>query len=1517
MPRRLRLFISSPGDVPKERLRADMIVEKLTQDFARFFVLESYRWEHEPMLASGHFQDAIDPPGRFDIVVLIVWSRLGTPLPEKTCVREYRGIDGRAPVTGTEWEYEDALRAQQANGTPDILVFRNRAPAEIDTFDAVARAKRLAQLDALDTFWKRHFADGETIRSASTSYRGLDEFAEKLERSLRKLVEQRVEDAAESLPPGGLIWTEAPFRGLRSYEFEHAPIFFGRDAAVARAAATLAARAAAGAAFLLVLGPSGAGKSSLVKAALVPRLMKPQRIAGTAFMRRVVFRPAQASGDPVAALVDALTHDGRAADIGLPELLSGTQTPGDLTAHLRRVADDPKFLFDAALGRVTENGRSSGRLLAYEAAKLILVVDQLEELFTVATIDAEDRRVFLRLLRGLAACGHVWVVATMRLDFWPRAGTLAELMALAPLEARAEIGAPSAAELAEMIRKPALAAGVSFQVDDRTGLGLDAVLAERAAGGAGVLPLLSFTLDALFTTDVVERKGRFLTYATYDPLGGLEGSIARRAEAIVAKSPAAARKALPGVLRDLVTLSSDAVPALVAQVVPMAAFPVGSGRRAMVEALLEGRLLVASSAGATPIVRLVHEALIGHWQRAHDQLVRERRDIETRTLVERQAVRWSGAAKADKRKMVLRDPDLAAALDLAQRWSDDMQAPLRAFVVVSAKAAKAASRRRWVIAAAVMTALALLAAASIAALAIAEGQRDDALVAASRGLARDARAATARGEPTLAMILSLAALPRTLAHPDRPFVRDAEYPLADAFANRRERAVLAGHAGDIDMVAFSPDGSRLVTASEDHTARIWDLRTRASLALSSGHISRVVSAGFSPDGGRIVTASADGTAALWDAATGTYLHELRHEHFLVVHAAVFSPDGGRVATASDDGTARVWDGRTGARIAIMRGHVGPVLSVAFSPDAKRLVTASADGTARLWDAATGADGPVLRGHGSAVKSTALSHDGTRIVTASEDGTARVWDAATGALKLELDKHAAPVVAASFSPDGKLVVTASADRTARIWDAVTGDPRFILGGHAGPVDAATFSPDGKRVATASDDKTVRLWAVATGRSITVIGGFEGPVTAAVFSRDGTLLATAARQTVARVFGSEPDAAVATLAGHSGEVSRAVYARDGSRLATASSDGTARIWDARTSAPLALLTGHRGAVDWVAFSPDGTRVATASADRTARIWDGRTGAWSATLQGHRAPVNTIALSPDGRLAVTASDDGTAIVWDAGTGAEIGALVGHRSRVKTAAFSSDGALIVTASSDLTAKIWDAHSRRLLKDLKGHDNVVHSAAFSHDGTRIVTASGDKTARVWDTASGAPIATLSGHGSDVTAALFSPDDTMVLTASWDHTARLWDARSGRLAATLEGHDNTVWSAVFSPDGRRVVTASEDHTSRLWDVATAATMAVFREHADRVWSAAFSPDGGGIATASADGNARLWRVPPLCQPLIEAARAALPRQLTETERARYVVQQRTPRVLVRLHAIVDLILPRRGESCDGPLRAPP
>jgi WD40 repeat protein len=1467
MPQRLRVFISSPGDVPDERLRADLVLDRLAQDYSRFFTLETYRWEHEPMLASGHFQDAVDPPSAFDIVILILWSRLGTPLPEKTQLRAYSGIDGRAPVTGTEWEFEDALKEAQRRGAPDILAFRNVSPALIATFDPTEQARSLSQLAALNDFWSRHFTDRGVFLSAHDNYHTLEEFAERLERSLRKLIERRIKDLGGAHLAVAPIWLKSPFRGLEAYEFEHAAIYFGRDALVAKATEQLAAQWRAGTAFLLVSGASGSGKSSLVKAGLIPRLMKPQRVQGAAFLRRLNFRPSEGGNDVILGLVEALCRQSGSSDLGLAELLGPGQSAADLAKYLRSSAAEPGFLFTGALGRVTEASRKSARILAYEDAKLILAIDQLEELFTIGGIPVEDQRLFIRLLAGLARSRSVWVVATIRSDFWHRAAEIPELIELCAGNGRIDVAAPSQAEIVEMIRKPALVAGLSFDVHEKTGLGLDAVLAQDAASEPGVLPLLSFTLGALYVADVQSGGGSVLRHASYDVLGGLEGAISKRAEDVVAGLPQATQQALPRVLRSLVTVSNTGDRIAVARAAPLADFAPGSDARAVVDALTSERLLVASSEGATPTVRLAHEALISHWTRACNQLLADRRDLETRVLVERQQSRWAAASGDARRLLLLRDPDLANAIDLAKRWGDELTATVRDFVARSVAASKAALRRRRAIVAAIMLCLAALTAASFGALYIAESQRDQALVTQSQSLAHEAYLNVVEGNAAQGVALALAGLPQNIAAPDRPFVNAAEYALEDAFDNRRDRFIFAGHAGTVWSAVYSPDGTRVATASDDNTARVWDAASGAPVATLKGHEARVWMAVFSPDGERVATASDDTTARIWNAVTGATIAVLKG-HVDAVSSVTFSPDGKRVATASDDKTARIWDAATGNLIAVLRGHSGLVNCVAFSSDGSRVATASTDGTARLWNAATGASIVTLTGHQGFVASVNFSADGNRLVTASWDKTARIWNAATGQQIAILRGHENIVLAASFSPDGKSVVTASADNTAIVWDAETGALLTIIKGHEGWVTSAAFSPDQTRVLTSSNDGTARLWNARSGAANGVFRGHRGFLNSAVFSPDGT------------------------------------------HVLTSSYDQTARIWDTEPRDTVRVFEGHTNNVNWAVFSPDGTRVATASDDKTVRIWDVASGKQLLVLQ-HAAPVHTVAYSRDGTRVVTASDDNFVRIWDAASGDLINMLRGHTERVYCAAFSSDGTRVISGSKDQTARIWSVATGETLVVLRGHTNVVSAVAFSPDGGRVITGSWDHTARIWNSATGALLVTITGHENRVASIEFSSDGARVLTSSEDKTARLWEAASGQLISIFRGHEKALSSAEFSPDGRRIVTSSNDMTARLWDVETATTIAALRGHDDAVRDASFSPDGTRVVTASWDMTAALWQMSPRCQSLIDAARSSQSDQ-TAGPAQNNLIQGRpmNSSVLDLFNWVFAFVLPKAGDRCE-------
>lgn len=280
------------------------------------------------------------------------------------------------------------------------------------------------------------------------------------------------------------------------------------------------------------------------------------------------------------------------------------------------------------------------------------------------------------------------------------------------------------------------------------------------------------------------------------------------------------------------------------------------------------------------------------------------------------------------------------------------------------------------------------------------------------------------------------------------------------------------HEGFVNSVAFSTDGSRIVTSSRQ-IATVWDAKSGAPLATLSGHNDHVATASFSPDGARIVTASFDKTAKIWDATTGSLLVTLSG-HLNGVRSAAFSRDGSRIVTASSDNSAKVWDANTGSVLLNLVSHVRMVNTAAFSADDARIVTASSDKTAKIWDAKTGSEIVSLGSHASEMTSAVFSLNGARLLTISSDKSAKILDVRTGAVIFKLISDDYNLHSAVFSPDGARILTASSDNTARIWDAKTGALLTTLRGHKDTVSSAAFSPDGLRIVTGSWDNTAKVW-----------------------------------------------------------------------------------------------------------------------------------------------------------------------------------------------------------------------------------------------------------------------------------------------------------------------------------------------------------------------------------------------------------------------------------------------------------
>lgn len=611
----LRVFVSSPGDVAEERLIARRVIGRLEAQFGDALHLDPLFWEHEPLLATSSFQEQITRPSETDVAIAILWSRLGTALPE-----HIRRPDGSFYSSGTEFEFEDAIAGFRRNGKPELLVYRKTAPLTWPANDELA-AQRVGQKVALDHFMNKWFFDRDrgALKAAFHPFDSPADFEELLEAHLTRIVE-RFLGSFDPVRHATKAWRQgSPFRGLETFEPEHAPIFFGRTAAIASVLMKLRRQAERGMAFVLIIGMSGGGKSSLARAGVLPLMLQPGVLGRAHEWRRASFRPSDGYGDLALALIKALVQPSALPDLPGSEEVEYVR----LRACLR---EDPKAFAELVAARLTPDARSSVMPSASAGCvrHLALLVDQMEEIFSDHRIDQRQREEFAAALNALARTGSIWVIATLRSDMYPKLIDLPILVSLKEGDGQFDLLPPTLREIGQIIRLPAAAAGLRFESHAHAAEKLDETIRDAAAGNAAALPLLQFLLEELYKR---RSQDNVLTFRAYEELGGVAGALARRAEEVLEAVSADARSMLPLVLRELVSLSVEDESTPLRRVAPLAAFTSAPARE-LLEALLEARLFVSNlDDRGQPVVSVAHEALLEHWPRVRNWREQNRENL--------------------------------------------------------------------------------------------------------------------------------------------------------------------------------------------------------------------------------------------------------------------------------------------------------------------------------------------------------------------------------------------------------------------------------------------------------------------------------------------------------------------------------------------------------------------------------------------------------------------------------------------------------------------------------------------------------------------------------------------------------------------------------------------------------------------------------------------------------------------------------------------------------------------------
>jgi WD40 repeat protein len=580
---------------------------------------------------------------------------------------------------------------------------------------------------------------------------------------------------------------------------------------------------------------------------------------------------------------------------------------------------------------------------------------------------------------------------------------------------------------------------------------------------------------------------------------------------------------------------------------------------------------------------------------------------------------------------------------------------------------------------------------------------------------------------------------------------------------------LAGHSGEIAGLAVCPDGTRLISLSNDGTLREWDSATGQQLrSLRFKGFTKSCLA-LNAEGTRLAVGSQAGVVKILDAVTWQELHHFQaHNH--AVRGLAFSPDGVRLATASDDQTLKTWSVAAAQELRTFIGHTDKVYSVAFSPDGQSLASGSADFTVRIWNASLGQVVHTLRGATAAVVCVAFSPDGRQLASAGRDWVVRIWDATKGGESRTMTGHTSEVRTLAFSPDGAVLASSGFDRTVKFWNVANRRELASYVGHQAGVYCMGFSPDGRWLASGSSDATIRVWRTV------------------------------------RELGSRTDKS------HTDQVRAVEFSPDGRSLASVGLDGRIIVRDVVTGQGKDLANGTALGLLGLAYSPDGRSLATAGHGGMVTVWDTVTGQVRFRVQAHTSWSSSLAFSPDGAILASGGHDRAIKLLDAATGQTLHTIEDHGGEITGLIFSADGRRLFSGCIDRSIKTWDVHSGGLLQTFNGHTEGVTCIALSRDNRRLASTSHDRTVKVWDVTSGDELHTMRGHNETVWCVRFIGNGDRLITAGWDQSVRVWDARTGFEVAQLKGHSDRVLGVAVSPDGGRVAAAGgRDLSVRVWD----------------------------------------------------------------------------------------------------------
>ncbi|MDJ0737617.1 MAG: caspase family protein [Nostocaceae cyanobacterium] len=1134
-----------------------------------------------------------------------------------------------------------------------------------------------------------------------------------------------------------------PYQGLRAFGEEDAQYFYGRETLIQHLITHINHNS-----FLAVVGASGSGKSSVVQAGLVSQLRQGKQFPNSDKWWIKTIRPGK---HPLDILAKSLGQ-------GQADILEG-------------------MLYQGVEGFVFWLRQRCEPMV-------MLVVDQFEELFTLAA--TEDRKRFLELLLGGLeyASDKFKLVITLRADF---ISSCLEEAKLAKLLQDSSILVPprlSDEDYRRVIINPAEQVGLEVQT------GLVEVLLQELNHSAGDLPLLEFVLQQLWES----RQNGKLTLAAYQQqVGGIKGALERKAEAVYKSLDADVQDCAKWIFLCLTQLgegTEDTRRRVLKSELIVKKYPRELIERTL-QALTTAKLVVVnvesewekgggSKTGNSSVdfpispngitIEVAHEILIRHWSTLRWWLEENRSRLYLQRQIEQATNLWK--QNGEQSDFLLQGVRLGEAEEIYINYTDELSVDVQRFI-----AACLAERKRQQLEQKKRLRQAQIAVAVISVLGVtATGFGGLAYFKQQAAQIREIAALNASSSALLlshqqleSLIASLKAgkqLKQEFFAPAKDIQLATVATLQQAISQTLEVNRLQGHSQQVNAIAFSPDGKMIASASDDNTVKVWGVDGKL-VNTFKGHKDRVTSIAFSGNGKFIASGSADKTVKIYNF--DGKLIKTFSGHGDIVKSISFSPNSQVIASTSSDKTIKIWDINQGL-VQSWNADNRWANSVSFSPDGQLIVSGGEDNLVKIWNVKNGELIQSIAGHKERITSVKFSPDGHLIAAGSGDKRVSLYNfnhkSKRAKKELTLTESKEQINSVSFSRDGKFIAAAVEDGTINVW-SLDGSLLTTVKGHGAAVNDVSFKyNDGKFLASAGDDKIVRLWQIDS-----IITPEHNTVYSVVFSPNGKVFASAGWDGKVKIWERNQSGNISQFqefVAHDNIIDAISFSNDGKFIATASSDNRIKIWDAKNYNFIQEFSGNQDRITSISFSPDGKFIASGGANKTVKIWRLNDGQLLRTIFGHTDVVTSVSFSPNGKFIASGSTDNIAKVWRL-DGTLIHSLQGHGLAISQVKFSPNGKILATASWDNSIKLWNVTDGTVINTFTGHTDGVTGLSFTANGGILASGSADSTIKLWNTSKGTLLKTLLGHPGKINSISFNLDDKLLLTGGESAGVKLWN----------------------------------------------------------------------------------------------------------------------------------------------------